>query len=473
MTALWTAADIAAATRGTASGAFAAHGVSIDSRTVQPGDLFIALVGPNHDGHAHVAAALGAGAAGALVHTVPGGVAEDRLVVVHDTFTALQDLGKAARDRFTGRVVGVTGSVGKTSTKEMLARVLGEFGTAHAPVGSFNNHWGVPLTLARIPRGADTAVIEMGMNHPGEIRVLTAMSRPHVAVITTVAAAHLEHFASTAEIAEAKAEILDGVEPGGTAILPRDNPHYGRLRAAAEGRNLKVLAFGEAEDADARLIDVAVDGDRTQIFAMISGQKLSYTVGAPGRHWAQNSLAVLAAVSALGLDPARAAAALIDMTPPKGRGQRHRVALPEGAFTLVDESYNANPTSVEAALAALAGARPEGTGRRVAVLGDMLELGPAAADMHAALSQEVVARGIDVVYTAGPLMAHLHDALPPGRRGAHAADSARLASTVAGAVRPGDVVMVKGSAGSRMGRVVDALLALDTAGPTRATAAKT
>lgn len=468
---LWTSNDIASATQGRCSGAWEATGVSIDSRTVAEGDLFIAIQGPTHDGHDWVADALAKGAAGAIVHRVPEGCDADRLVVVADTFTALNDLGRAGRARFTGKVIGVTGSVGKTSTKEMLARMLAALGPTHAAVGSFNNHWGVPLTLARMPADAAFAVIEMGMNHAGEIRVLTGLARPHVAIVTAIAPAHIEYFGTLEAIAEAKAEICEGVEPGGAVVLPLDSPQLGVLEAKARAHGLTVLPFGEAPLPDrrvgGRLLDAAVETERTLCFVLVNGRTLSYTVGAGGRHWAMNSLAALTAIDALGADILAAAKALKDMAPPKGRGERKRVGLPGGTLLVIDDTYNANPRSMAAALTALGAVKPGKDavgrlGRRIAALGDMLELGADAPAMHRDLAEVARAEGIDLVFTAGPLMENLHDALPLALRAGHAADSAALAPLLAGVVRAGDVVMAKGSAGSRMGRVIDALTALDT-----------
>ncbi|SIS75686.1 UDP-N-acetylmuramoyl-L-alanyl-D-glutamate--2,6-diaminopimelate ligase [Insolitispirillum peregrinum] len=475
---LWTASEIAAATNGQCAGEFVCHGVSIDSRTVAAGDLFIAIAGPSHDGHDWVAAALAAGAAGAVVHRPIDGVDPARLVLVTDTFTALQDLGRAGRDRFGGRVVGVTGSVGKTSTKEMLARVLSAIAPTHAAVGSFNNHWGVPLTLARLPRQMAYAVIEMGMNHPDEIRPLTTIARPHVAVITTIASAHIEHLGSLEAIAEAKAEIFDGVcQPGGVVVLPTDAPCADRLVERAGQHQLIIRRFGCADNADIRLGDATICHDHTAVLALIDGREVHYSIGAAGRHWAMNSLAVLAAVQAV-CAPALSfsdifptvAQSLAGMQPPKGRGQRHTVPLAAGGAPLVviDEAYNANPDSLAAALAALgasggaSGGTSQGTtqGRRIVVVGDMLELGPAGPALHAGMAPAVLAAGADLVFTAGPLSEQLFNAVPAAVRGQHAATSADLAPLVAAAVRPGDVVMVKGSAGSRMGLVVAALLAL-------------
>lgn len=457
---LWTSAEVVAAVAGTPSGpAWEASGVSIDSRTVQPGDLFIALEGPNHDGHDHVASALAGGAAAAIIHKLPKGTAEDApLVLVKDTMAALQDLGVASRARTQARIVAVTGSVGKTGTKEMLALSLTDQGITHYSVGSFNNHWGVPLSLARMPAGVHYAIFEIGMNHPGEITPLVRMVRPHVAVITTVEMVHMEFFASTAEIASAKAEIFDGLETGGIAVLPRDNAHFALLDEAARAHGITdVRTFGNHIEATARLLDCAVDPQSTAVFALLADHPLSYRVGIAGRQWAMNSLAVLLAAEALGADVNLAALALAAMAAPKGRGQRRRVEMEGGSFELIDESYNASPVSMKAAIAMLASVRPAKGGRRIAVLGDMLELGPQGPALHASIAEAAESWNIDLVFTAGTLTAHLRDALAEHRRGGHGADSDAVAALVKAAVRPGDVVMVKGSAGSRMGRVVNAL----------------
>jgi len=443
--------------------------VSIDSRTVAPGDLFVALQGPSFDGHDYVAGALEAGAVAAVVHRLPEGVDPARLLVVEDTFQALQALARFARARAeAARVVGVTGSVGKTGTKEMLALALSALGPTHATQGNLNNHWGVPLTLARMPADTAYAVIEMGMNHPGEIRPLTQLTRPHVAVITAIAPAHIEFFGDEAGIADAKAEILEGLDPEGVAILPRDSRHFRRLaRAARAAGAARVVGFGAHAEADARLLDLARDPGNQRVFMACDGiGGLGYRLGLDGRHWAINSLAVVAALRALvpeGADIMPAVAALGRMQPPKGRGERREISMRGGRLRLIDESYNASPMAVSAALETLALAPLEAGGRRIAVLGDMLELGVDGPTLHAGLAASVLEHGIDVVHTAGPLMAHLHQALPAGRRGVHAANSAALAPLVAAAVRPGDVVMVKGSLGSRMSLVVRALLALTEA----------
>lgn len=457
---LWNSAEAAAAVKGTLSGpAWEASGVSIDSRTVQAGDLFIALEGPNHDGHDHVAAALAAGAAAALVHKLPKDVsAQAPLLRIDDTMQGLRDLGTAARARTAARIVAVTGSVGKTGSKEMLALGLSDQGATHYSVGSFNNHWGVPLSLARMPAESRWGIFEIGMNHPGEITPLVRMVRPHAAVITTVEAVHMEFFSGTAEIAAAKAEIFDGVEPGGIAILPHDNDHFALLVERAKAAGIKTIhSFGAHVDSTARLVECAVDPESTAVLAQLDDTPLSYRVGVAGRQWAMNSLAVLLAVRALGADVAAAAAALAALAAPKGRGQRRRVEIAGGGFELIDESYNASPVSMKAAIAALASVKPGSGGRRIAVLGDMLELGPQGPALHASVAEAAESWDIDLVVAAGPLMGHLHHALAERRRAGHVADADAAAALVRTLVRPGDVVMVKGSAGSRMGRVVNAL----------------
>jgi len=461
MTVLWTAQDAATATGGTTSGIWQAEGISIDSRTTRPGDLFIALQGPNFDGHDYVAAALDKGAVGALVHRLPQDLEEDsRLLLVGDTMEGLRGLARFARARSEARIIAVTGSVGKTSTKEMLKLALSAQGPTHASAGSLNNHWGVPLSLALLPPGARFAVFEIGMNHAGEIIPLTRLVRPHVAVVTTVEAAHMEFFTSTLDIAYAKAEIFAGLEPGGIAVLPRDNAHYALLVEAAEAKGARCVSFGHHLDALARLIDVAIDSDGTRVFSLIQDRPQAYLIGVVGVQWAVNSLAVLLASDAVGADLPTAAKSLAGMSAPKGRGQRHRIRLaPELVIELIDESYNASPVSVRAAIAALAAVKPRKGGRRIAVLGDMLELGPQSLKLHTDLAESLRERAIDLVFTAGPLTAALYEALPTVMRGGQAENSDALAPLVRSHLRNGDLVMIKGSAGSRMGRIVESLLA--------------
>ncbi len=457
---LWTLREIVAATRGRCAGSPDAQvtGFSIDSRTLEPGEGFIAIHGENRDGHAFVAAALEAGAACAVVEDgFPQGD-EARLVRVADTFTALNDLGRAARARAKRAVViGVTGSAGKTGTKEALRLALSPSGTVHASSKSYNNHWGVPLSLANMPEQADYGVFEIGMNHAGEIDVLTRLVRPHIAIVTTVAPVHLGFFRSVEEIADAKAEIFRGLEPGGTAVINRDNPHYERLASHARACGASVVGFGEADGAEARLLACELDPVGSSVTAEILGESIGYRVGAPGRHVVQNTLAVLAAVKLAGADLARAAGPLADMQAQAGRGQRRVIETKEGPVAIVDESYNANPASMRAALATL-GLAPRGAyRRRVAVLGDMLELGPEGPKLHRELAEAVDGAGVDVVFACGELMASLFQALPPGRQGAYAKSSEELAGSLIEAVRPGDVVMIKGSLGSRMAPLVEAL----------------
>ena len=463
-TVLWTSADADAATGGHSTANWVATGVSIDSRSIEDGDLFIAIEG-ERDGHDFVANAARAGAAAAVVRRVPEGVPEGfPLLIVADTMAALNGLGAAARQRSGARFIAVTGSVGKTSTKETLRHVLSRQNLTHAPVGSYNNQWGVPLTLARMPPDIAYAVIEIGMNQAGEIGPLSRLARPHVAIITTIEAAHLEFFDSVVSIADAKAEIFGGIEPGGLAILNRDSPHFARLIDCAFMSGVdRIESFGRHPDATARLEKVAPHAEGSCIKAHIAGEPVCYKIGAPGQHWVMNSLAVLLAVRAVGADLGLAALALAEMSAPKGRGQRHRIAVAGGEAELIDDSYNANPASVRAALAVLGGAKPTGRGRRIAVLGDMRELGERGAELHAGLAPDVAAAGVDLLFAAGPLMRSLFDAAPAKCRFLHQASSADLIAPLKAELRPGDVVLVKGSLGSRMGPIVEALLAGESA----------
>jgi UDP-N-acetylmuramoyl-tripeptide--D-alanyl-D-alanine ligase len=464
-TALWTADAAAAATGGVSTGRWRANGVSIDSRTVVPGDLFVALSGPSFDGHAFVAAALAAGAAAAVVARRPQGLAPDApLLMVGDTLAALEALGRAARARFAGRVVAITGSVGKTGTKEALFRCLAAQAPSYATAGSLNNHWGVPLSLARLPAGDRFGVFELGMNHAGEIGPLSAMVRPDVGLITTIEPAHLEFFASVEAIADAKAELFEGMVPAAdaTAILNRDNPQFERLQAAARARGLgRIWSFGSDERAEGRLLDCSLEADGSAVTAELGGERLRYRLSLPGRHWVTNSLAVLLAVRAVGADLAAAAATLGRLPPVKGRGTRQRIGSASGGFDLIDESYNASPAAMAAAFQVLGRVEPGAGGRRIAVLGDMRELGSHADALHGGLAAPLVAAGVDRVYCCGPHMAALVRALPAALRGGYAEDSAALVPLVTAAVGGGDVVLVKGSAGSRMGAVVTALAGLD------------
>jgi UDP-N-acetylmuramoyl-tripeptide--D-alanyl-D-alanine ligase len=475
---LWTVDAMAAAMRAIRVGPLpdAVDGISIDSRSIAPGEAYFAIKGDTHDGHAFVAAALQNGAGLAVVAQDKRGEmpTEAPLLVVPDVLAALGDLAAAARARSQGKVIAVTGSVGKTSTKEALRLALSRDGETHASVASFNNHWGVPLSLARLPQGARYGVFEIGMNHAGEITPLTRLVRPEVAIVTTIAPVHLEFFGSLDAIADAKAEIFLGVAPGGAAVLNRDNEQFARLaHAAGQAGVERIVAFGEDARADARLIRYALQPEASTVEADILGQRVAYKVGAPGKHLVLNSLAVLAAAQLAGADLAIVALALAEQTPAAGRGTRIALAVPGGSALLIDESYNANPASMRAALALLGQAPIGARGRRIAVLGDMLELGTAGAELHRDLAGAVREHGIDLVFCAGPLMEALWQALPSERRGGYAKDAGALEGEVVAAVRGGDAVMVKGSFGSRMGPIVKALVrrypAPATATPPRVT----
>lgn len=470
---LWTAYEAAAATGGAlcARGGdpdrwvaeeWAAHGLSIDTRTLKPGEMFVALA-DKRDGHDFLAAAFAKGASAALVARAPEATPEGApLLIVRDTVEALRDLARAARRRNFGARIAVTGSAGKTSTKEMLRAALGAAGKVHAADKSFNNHLGVPLTLAELPIDADYGVFEIGMNHAGEIAPLSRLVRPHAVIITTVAEAHLENLGSLEGVADAKSEIFSGLMPGGPAILPIDNPQFPRLKRNAEAAGVgRIVTFGESPDADARLLRCA---DGAPIEARFFGRDLTFRLGAPGRHQALNALAALAAVELANAPFAPALATLEQFSAGAGRGLRRRITLPGGRnITLIDESYNANPASMRAALALLAAARG---GRRIAVLGDMFELGPTAPELHASLAKPLAEAGVDRLYVAGALMRHLWEKVPPAMRGACADAASGLAETVLADVKDGDVVMVKGSNASKIGAVVAALTAVSAAADT-------
>ena len=461
-TPLWTSEAMRAAMRAGTSGALpdAISGISIDSRSLAPGEAYFAIRGAVHDGHDFVDAALKAGAGLAVVEKAQQSkfASDAPLLVVDDVLAALVDLGRASRARFDGQVIAVTGSVGKTSTKEALLHVLAGQGQTHASAASFNNHWGVPLSLARCPAGARFAVFEIGMNHAGEIAPLVKMVRPHVAIITTVEPVHLEFFSGIEAIADAKAEIFEGVEPGGAAVLNRDNSQFARLSRRAKACGIaRIVSFGADKKCEARLIDVSLHATCSAVHAEILGHEVTYKLGMPGRHMAMNSLAVLSAASLAGADLALASLSLSQLVPPAGRGVRQILEVPGGEVTLIDESYNANPASMAAALSVLGRAKVGPQGRRIAVLGDMLELGPAGAELHAGLNDAIKADHIDLVFCCGPLMRHLWDHLSTGKRGGYADSAAGLESQVLAAIRAGDVLMVKGSNGSKTKTIVTAL----------------
>jgi UDP-N-acetylmuramoyl-tripeptide--D-alanyl-D-alanine ligase len=459
---LWPVPAMAAAMRATPAGRLppSVPGISIDTRTIAPGEAFFAIKGDNRDGHDFVAAALDARAGLAVVAAERRDrfSADAPLLVVPDVLTGLRDLARAARTRSQAKIIAVTGSVGKTGTKEALRLTLARSGETHASAASYNNHWGVPLSLARCPESARYAVFEIGMNHAGEIEPLVRLVRPQVAIITTVEPVHLEFFGSVEAIADAKAEIFHGLDRDGVAVINRDNPQFARLeRSAREAGAARIVSFGEHPEADARLLKCALQSDGSTVQARILGTEVTYKLGAPGRHLALNSLAVLAAVDLVGADLALAALALSDWQPASGRGARVTLQLPGGTILLIDESYNANPASMRAALALLGHAEIGPRGRRIAVLGDMLELGPRGVELHRQLSETVLAQEVDLVFCCGPLMRALWDALPPGRQGGYAETSTTLEPLVLAAIQPGDAVMVKGSLGSRMAPIVKAL----------------
>lgn len=465
MTALWTAAEAAAATDGRVAGDWSVTGISIDSRSVAAGDLFVALSAAR-DGHDFVADALARGAVAALVSRVPEGVDPARCLIVGDVMEGLRALGAAGRARTQARVIAVTGSVGKTTVKEMLRAALSAQGRTHAAEASFNNHWGVPITLARMPADTEFAVIEIGMNHPGEIAPLARLARPHVAVVTTVAPAHLEAFGVIEGIAHEKAAIYEGLEPGGIALAHADvgtaEILFDKARACAE----RLIRFGVGQGVEARLIEAQVAEAATVIRAEILGTERLIRIGAPGRHYAMNALIALTAAEAAGADATQAALALAGWTPFEGRGTRERLMLSAAddlEIELIDDAFNANPASVAASLEMLAAALPQGQGRRIAVLGDMLELGPTGPALHAAIADNPALAQIAAIHTVGPLMEHLHKALPGRVRGRHVETAEEMAAALPQKLRRGDVLLIKGSKGIKVSRVVDALRKLGQA----------
>ncbi|MBL4692892.1 MAG: UDP-N-acetylmuramoyl-tripeptide--D-alanyl-D-alanine ligase [Magnetovibrio sp.] len=461
-TQLWTSTDAAKATSGDVTQDFVATGVSINTRTLKPGDIFLALVGPNADGHDHVASAFEKGAVAACVsHRPPVFDPDTPLLMVKDTLQALQDLGTYARRRFLGKVIAVTGSVGKTGTKEALNMVLGEQAKVTASIGSLNNHWGLPLSLSRMVGDANYAILEMGMNHPGELGPLSQMASPDVCVITTVQSAHTEFFEGTDQIADAKAEIFEGATENWTAVLNADIEEFERLNTAAKARGAAcILTFGEGDEVDFRVESFDLYPHSSNVVAQTPIGEIRYSIASPGRHWVINSVAVLAAVHAVGGDVRQAAQSMAHLLPPKSRGGRFEVQLKDGVFALIDESYNASPAAMGAALAVL-GAQPIGPlADRVAVLGDMKELGENAPQLHSDLREVLMSSKIDKVYLVGDMMQNLWNVLPKNMQGHHCATSKELSEIMTTFIKPGDVVMVKGSASSEMGRVVKKLKGL-------------
>jgi UDP-N-acetylmuramoyl-tripeptide--D-alanyl-D-alanine ligase len=463
---LWTSAEAEAATGGKSTVDWVASGVSIDTRTLQKGDLFVALSAAR-DGHEFVALALEKGAAAALVSHIPDGMNEDApLLVVPDALNGLEDLGRAARARTDARIVAVTGSVGKTSTKEMLRAMLGDQGRTHASVASYNNHWGVPLTLARMPAGTEYGVIEIGMNHPGEIAPLSKMARPHVTLITTVAAAHLEAFDNIEGIALEKASVMEGLEYGGVSVMNNDIDTAAILQAKAHDLKRRDVGFGE-HGFDYVLKDVQIVGDTTIVQAAANEQPLLFKIATAGRHFAMNGLGALAACEALGADLALAAGSLGRWSPFEGRGAREVIVLDPVethlALELIDDSYNANPTSMAASLEVLAAAAVTNNtgrvakGRRIAYLGDMKELGPKAEALHVEMAIHNAAAELDTIHCIGPLMKAMYDALPDAQKGRWTETSAEMVQGIRRDLDAGDVVLAKGSLSMKLGLVVDAI----------------
>ncbi|MGG7535185.1 UDP-N-acetylmuramoylalanyl-D-glutamyl-2,6-diaminopimelate--D-alanyl-D-alanine ligase [Rhizobium sp. 12,4] len=461
---LWTTEDMIAAMAGRPFGTLpeGITGISIDSRSIRSGEAFFAIKGDRVDGHDYASMAMANGASPLVVSearlpamgrlTVP-------MIVVDDVLAALGRLGKASRERSRAKIIAVTGSVGKTTTKEMLRHVLSPSGKVHASVASFNNHWGVPLTLARMPDDTDYGVFEVGMNHPGEIRPLVAMIRPDVAVITTIAPAHLGNFKSIKEIAAAKAEIFEGLEPGGHVVLNRDNDQFNFLDRTAQSLGIEhIHSFGQHAKAEFRLAEFNGSDENSTLWLTIGGETLEVAIGAPGRHIAENALAALGVVRVVGADMEKAIGALGTLQPEKGRGKRHRLSIGSGSFTLIDESYNANPASMRAAIALLAASEPTGRGRRIAVLGDMLEMGEYAQKVHSDLAVPLLAAGIEHVWLAGAEMVALKESLPESVQVEYSERTDELAKYVLNSVAPGDVLMVKSSLGIGFGKIVAALL---------------
>ncbi len=461
MTELWSAEEAQAATGGRLINGsdWRANGVSIDTRTLEPGDLFVALKDVR-DGHDFLAQAFVSGAGAALISDARAADGLGPALCVPDVLEGLRKLGEAARDRSAAKRVAVTGSVGKTSTKEALAVCLSASGRTHRSVKSYNNHWGVPLTLSRMPRESQFAVFEIGMNHRGEILPLTQLVKPHAALVTTIAPAHIENLGSLEAIADEKGDIYAGLEPGGAAIVPNDAPHADRLIAAAERNGATLIRFGRGVECEARLLKFDMDELGSNAEAEILGRVIRYRVGVEGAHWALNSVAALAATDVVGGDIEAAAHALEHLRAFDGRGVATRIEAAFGAFMLVDDSYNANPASMAAAFSTLAARKPAGGGRRIVALGDMLELGPDERAYHAGLAQPLEQAGVDLVFAAGPRMAALIEALPASRRGGYAENADALIPVIAPALRAGDIVLVKGSNGSKMRSVVAALNAL-------------
>lgn len=463
----WSPDSILSAVRGNTLHAqdWSATGVSIDSRTVQKGQLFIAIKGPSFDGHDFVRKAVDSGTIAAIVdHQPPNIPADFPLIFVDDSFIALHDLGQAGRARSNARVIAVTGSVGKTSSKEQLRLMLGAVDETYATQGSLNNHWGVPLSLTRLPETSKYGVFEIGMNHAGELGPLSKEVRPHVALITNIEAVHLEHFESLEAIAKAKAEIFLGLDSTGIAIINHDSPHRALLLDAARAQGIKkILSFGLDAKSDAHPLSIEQDEEGTNVEALIAGKKISYRINALGRHLAFNALGTLLGCAALGADIAICAEALSSYSPPEGRGTKQCISLFNGgSITLIDETFNASPVATKAAIAVLGQMKPSRDGRRILALGDMRELGNTAINLHTELADTIYEYKIDQVHCCGELMGHLHEILPPSMQGKHRLNSEELAPLVAADIHDGDVLLVKGSHSMHMERVIEAIKMANT-----------
>ncbi|MEE2954545.1 MAG: UDP-N-acetylmuramoylalanyl-D-glutamyl-2,6-diaminopimelate--D-alanyl-D-alanine ligase [Pseudomonadota bacterium] len=461
---LWTASEAANATNGHCNKDWNATGVSIDSRTSKRGDLFIALKGPKFDGHDYAAKALEKGAVAAVVDHKPTDLnCRDSVLEVKNTFDALRLFGKASRARTNAKVIGVTGSVGKTGTKEALRHALCDQGKVISNIHSYNNHWGVPLSLAQMSKDSDYGIFEIGMNHPGEITPLAEMVRPDVAIITTIEPAHIEFFNTIEEIADAKAEIFSGMTTG-TAIINRDNPHYKRLAQLAKNSRVKnILSFGEHPKSDVRLVSFTSDCSGNNIEAIVCGRRLGYRLGLPGKHLVQNSLAVLATTFALNTDVAKAAQRLSELKPLPGRGNQTIIHLNNGPIKIIDETYNANPASMSAAIHTLGTMKSSSCGRRIAALGEMLELGDQTYKFHREIGPALIKNKIDLVFACGLEMSEMFQDLPDKMRGGFSETSNGLIGQISKKVRPGDIITVKGSAANKMNVIVDALSNLEKA----------
>ncbi len=466
MNLIWNAQDVLRAVNGQClqTQDWTAKGVSIDSRSISEGDLFIAIKGPACDGHDYVHTAFEAGACAAIVDKQPPQVPVDAILIfVEDTFAAMQALGRASRARANAKIIGVTGSVGKTSTKEQLRQMLGTIDDTYANVGSFNNHWGVPLSLARLPQEAKFGVFELGMNHAGEMETLSKDVLPDVALINNIEAVHLEFFKNTEAIAEAKSEIFLGMNEKGCAVINRDTPHFDLIAKKARAQGIKkILSFGRHEKSDAHLIKAEINGSTTEVKASIFGKEKNFIIGAPGEHLALNALGGLLVCAALDTDVDQCIEALAGYRTPEGRGSAQTIQLKEReSFILIDQSFNASPAATAAAIQVLGQTGCDQTApRRVAVLGDMGELGPTAPELHLSLLKPLIDNRIDVVHCCGPIIKHLYDELPVFMRGSFTQDSQSLAQLVAEEIQDGDIVMVKGSKATKMNKIIDALLEL-------------